>query len=102
MLISNEKMNQRIRHMLLLIRNQKMDKRIRRAGVRGRRAAACGSPATLALGALALGAHLGLREFRFKYVEAKRDRDLKRIPDKFSDERLEAPSAERNLVQTAE
>ena len=74
----------------------------RLSGVRVSLAAACGSPATLALGALALGAHLGLREFRFKYVEAKRDRDLNRIPDKFSDERLEAPSAERNLVQAAE
>ncbi|GMI12619.1 hypothetical protein TrRE_jg4521 [Triparma retinervis] len=47
------------------------------------------SPAALGLAALGYSAHAFVGEFSFKYVSAKRDRDLRGIPKVFADERLD-------------
>ncbi|GMI46054.1 hypothetical protein TrCOL_g13597 [Triparma columacea] len=47
------------------------------------------SPAALGLAALGYAAHAFVGEFSFKYVSAKRDRDLRGIPKVFADERLD-------------
>lgn len=50
---------------------------------------AAASPAALALAAVGYAAHAFVGEFSFKYVSAKRDRDLRGIPKVFADERLD-------------
>ena len=47
------------------------------------------SPAALGLAALGYAAHAFVGEFGFKYVSTKRDRDLRKIPKVFADERLD-------------
>ena len=47
------------------------------------------SPAALGLAALGYAAHAFVGEFSFKYVSTKRDRDLRKIPKVFADERLD-------------
>lgn len=50
---------------------------------------AAASPAALALAAVGYAAHAFVGEFSFKYVSAKRDRDLRGIPKVFADEQLD-------------
>ena len=52
-------------------------------------ARAAASPAALGLAALGYAAHAFVGEFSFKYVSSKRDRDLRKIPKVFADERLD-------------
>ena len=47
------------------------------------------SPTALGLAALGYAAHAFVGEFSFKYVSTKRDRDLRKIPKVFADERLD-------------
>ena len=52
-------------------------------------ARAVASPAAIGLAALGYAAHAFVGEFSFKYVSTKRDRDLRKIPKVYADERLD-------------
>mgnify|MGYP006873621120 FL=1 len=60
-----------------------------RAARLGSVARAAASPAAFGLAVLGYAAHAFVGEFSFKYVSSKRDRDLRKIPKVFADERLD-------------